>query len=230
MAKATNESKLSRRAVIGGIAATPILAAPVIAAAEADPSFAVIEAHATASERLGELFAAQKPLREKLKDLGFDRLPRVEYGKSSIGCAPGEFQPVYFYAVGCIESHIEGFRSTGLYDTPKARANLEKRREMLLSGLQEDAEAIAHAEHETGYSAVRADYLAAAAAEEAAMESVIRTKPTTFAGLDALTAFVSEQYCELIDRGVGEGEEDYEDALQVALATIAEATRRLATA
>ncbi|MBX3513668.1 MAG: hypothetical protein KF748_01255 [Xanthobacteraceae bacterium] len=81
-------SNLSRRAVIGGIAATPILAAPVIAA-EADPIFAAIDRFHRAREFhrqcLTKMDTYEAIVDRKAEELAAERLPAYQAAKATSG-------------------------------------------------------------------------------------------------------------------------------------------------
>lgn len=82
MPKATHENKLSRRTVIGGIAAAPILAAPAIATAEPDPIFAAIDnyyrAHEFHRQCLRKMDKFEAIVNAKAEELAAERLPAYQ--------------------------------------------------------------------------------------------------------------------------------------------------------
>ncbi|MGE0604990.1 MAG: hypothetical protein AB7O46_14520 [Xanthobacteraceae bacterium] len=82
-------SNLSRRAVIGGIAASPILSAPAIATVEADPIFAAIDRFHRAqefhSQCLRKMDKYEAVVDRKARQLAAERLPAYQQAVAARG-------------------------------------------------------------------------------------------------------------------------------------------------
>ena len=161
-------------------------------AVNADPIFARIEAHRAAKQEYANTCSYDDEFPDEVT-----REPRVAYG--TYNDLQGNRTPHYLRSGKEIDGEIKSLRAingNGKF-MREARKAL---RERLLTGLRADAVALKKAQDKSGYTAAARAYDAASIAGDRAYDALLRTAPTTPAGMAALANYIAETECIWLDK------------------------------
>ena len=178
---------LNRRALIAGAVALTIPAGAVAGstALAPDPVFAAIEAHKAVRARSLAALRRHSDAEDRFAELmdGKHWTPRVDMSRNG-----DTFRPIFATSRAAIEDHFA--RLASLSNIPPAK--LDARKAKLIADFEADVARIDAAKELSGLATAEPEADRAVDLESAALKAVIRTTPSSLAGLMALLALIQD--------------------------------------